>query len=107
MSEFRYNIKSWLEIDSDSDFSIYNFPFGIFKTQEQPSRVCSAYGDFVIDLVAVYDAGLFEDIPVHRLHLRNRFLNELIESGKAVTNAIQQNYSFFYHMILQKKSERN
>ena len=29
------NLKSWLEVPSDSDFPIQNLPFGIFSTEKK------------------------------------------------------------------------
>ena len=52
----------WIKIDKDSDFSIYNLPFGIFSEADQIKRVGVAIGDHVIDLYAVYELGVFKDL---------------------------------------------
>jgi fumarylacetoacetase len=89
MNEFKYDVKSWMSIRDDADFSMYNFPFGIYQPANQPPRACSAIGDFVIDLVKLDDEELLSGINVHRQHLEDRYLNELIELGKATTNGIR------------------
>lgn len=51
---------SFLEIASDSDFSIHNLPYGIFKPHAGgASRVGVAIGEFVLDLSVLEEAGFF------------------------------------------------
>lgn len=89
MTELKYDVKSWMHIREDSDFSMYNFPFGVYQPDDQQPRACSAIGDYVIDLVTLYDEELLTGINVHRQHLEDRYLNELIELGKEITNGIR------------------
>ena len=52
-------LRSFIEVDSSSDFPIQNLPYGVFFTPEQPDlRVGVAIGDFVLDLTALEAAGL-------------------------------------------------
>ncbi len=82
-------MKTWLEISPDSDFSIYNLPFGIFSEKKGPKKVGVAVGDYVVDLVQAQDLGIFDDIDVSLSVLENEFLNEFIELGKPVTTQIR------------------
>ena len=50
----------WFKVDKNSDFSIYNLPFGIFSEADQVKRVGIAIGDHVIDLYAVYELGVLK-----------------------------------------------
>ena len=43
-------MKSWIKIDENSDFSIYNLPFGIFSESDHIKRVGVAIGDNILDL---------------------------------------------------------
>lgn len=52
---------SWVEVSSESDFPIQNLPYGIFNTNDDQLRVGVAIGAFVLDLAAIYDAGLFSN----------------------------------------------
>ena len=51
---------SWIEVAKDSDFSIYNIPFGIFSTPTKSKRVGIAIGSQVLDLEAAYQSGIFD-----------------------------------------------
>lgn len=57
--------KSWLDVPSDSDFSIHNLPFGVFSDGSNPRRRCATIlGDTVIDLSLLAEAGLLDDANV-------------------------------------------
>lgn len=79
-------MKSWLTISNDSDFSIYNLPFGIFSTSSKSPRIGVAIGDYVIDLEAARALGIIEiDSDI----LINPFLNDFISLGKEATNQVR------------------
>jgi fumarylacetoacetase len=75
----------WIKIDKDSDFSIYNLPFGIFSEADQIKRVGVAIGDHVIDLYAVYELGVFKDLKFDISVLKSDYLNDFIALGKPIT----------------------
>lgn len=52
-------LKTFLDVPSDHDFSIYNLPYGIFSTPHTEPRVGVAIGDYVLDLSVLADAQLF------------------------------------------------
>ena len=54
-------MNSWISIPAESDFSIYNIPFGIGTTGSGPF-VCTRIGDQVLNLKAVAETGFFRDI---------------------------------------------
>lgn len=41
-------LKSWVEVPANSDFSIQNIPFGIFKTDSLGPRAATAIGTQVL-----------------------------------------------------------
>lgn len=77
---------SWLDISSNSDFSIYNLPFGIFSTHKKKPQVGIRISDYVIDLEQLRKLGLLE-IP--RNICNQSSLNSFIGLGKKRTNAIR------------------
>ncbi|MEM6378113.1 MAG: fumarylacetoacetase [Bacteroidota bacterium] len=79
-------LKSWLDIDPKSDFSIYNLPFGIFSTSSSQPRIGIAIGDQVLDLLALAEKGL---IQLDRQVVQQRTLNDFIALGKKETNGIR------------------
>ena len=81
MSMIDKNLTSFIDIASNSDFSIHNLPYGIFSdTAEGKRRAGVAIGDHVVDLSVLEEKGLL------KLEGGNYFdqptLNAFIESGR-------------------------
>ena len=50
-------LKSWVDVDQNSDFPIQNIPFGIYCPKDGGDlHVATAIGNFVLDLAHIYDA---------------------------------------------------
>jgi fumarylacetoacetase len=80
-------LTSWLDISADSDFSIYNLPFGIFsKKKKGKTRAGIAIGNQIVDLAALAQAELIDVSPYV---FRQSTLNEFIALGKEVTNKVR------------------
>ncbi len=79
-------MKTWMQIDAQSDFSIYNIPFGIYADRNIKHRACSAIGNQIIDLYELANAGL---LKVDKALLEKEILNDFINEGKAITNAVR------------------
>ncbi len=84
------NIEPWIHIPDNSDFSIYNLPFGIFSTANSSKRVGIAIGDKIIDLPEVIRLGLLDSLNIPLEAAKNEFLNDLIALGKKTTNGIRK-----------------
>lgn len=83
-------MKPWLNIPADSDFSIYNLPWGIFDPGDGRPRVGIAIGDWVIDLDTAAGVGLFSGMRFDKKIFRRNSLNDLIRLGKKITNRIRR-----------------
>ncbi|WP_109852474.1 fumarylacetoacetase [Aquimarina sp. AU58] len=83
------NKDSWVHIKSDSDFSIHNIPFGIFSTGNKSPRIGIAIGDEIVDLVEVWELGLFKPLSIPKEVFENQFLNDFIALGKEKTNRVR------------------
>ena len=84
-------MKSFVEYSSDSDFSIYNIPFGVAVFNKEFIGCCTRIGDQVIDLANLYDLGYFDDIEGLDENVFEAYtINEFIELGKPVTNAVRE-----------------
>lgn len=79
-------MNTWLDIAADSDFSIYNLPFGIFRIHKKKPQVGVRIGDYVIDLEQTRKLGLL-NIP--RNICNQSSLNPFIGLGKKRTNAVR------------------
>ena len=82
-------MNSWMNISEDSDFSIYNIPFGVFSINGSSKRIGVAIGDKVLDLLALNKAGLL-DFGISNEVFENEFLNDFIALGKEKTNAVRE-----------------
>jgi len=82
-------LKSWLSIAEDSDFSIHNLPFGVFSTSDKSPRLGVAIGDQIIDLVSADQAGVFANLNIPPAVLDRPYLNDLMGLGKIVSLQIR------------------
>lgn len=83
-------MKSFIKYPENSDFSIHNIPFGVGVFNKEYIACCSRIGDMVIDLATLYDYGFFDSVEGLDENIFEAFtLNEFIELGKPVTNAVR------------------
>jgi fumarylacetoacetase len=67
---------SWINVSSESDFPISSLPFGIFSTPcNSKHRIGVAIGDYLLDVSALYDAHLFDDLGFDAAVLQQETLN--------------------------------
>jgi fumarylacetoacetase len=83
-------MQSWIKIDQNSDFSIYNIPFGIFSESDHIKRVGIAIGDTVLDVYAAYELGVFKDLEFDIKVLESDSLNDFIALGKSITVKVRE-----------------
>lgn len=81
-------MNSWINIKDDSDFSIYNIPFGIFSVNGGSKRIGVAIGEQVLDLLEMNKADVL-DLGISNDIFENDYLNDFIALGKEKTNAVR------------------
>lgn len=81
---------SWLNIPTDSDFSLYNFPFGVYQIDHQKPRIASILGEYIIDLAAMNALGFFHELNITESVFENKYLNDFIALGKPVTKRVRE-----------------
>ena len=86
-------LKSWVEVNPGSGFPIQNIPFGIFTTTTLNTRVGVAIGEYILDLSAIAEAGLFNSIEFDKSVFSRNLLNWYISLGKPITNAVRERIS--------------
>ncbi len=79
-------LTTWVNIPNNSDFSIYNLPYGIFSVNEGVPKAGIAIGNQIVDLAIVADLGFLE---VDAAYFRKTTLNEFIALGKKITNKVR------------------
>lgn len=79
-------LHTWVDVAADSDFSIYNLPFGIFSTKDTSPRVGIAIGSQIVDLAGMAKNGLLD---INVTVLEQNTLNSFIKLGKKTTSAVR------------------
>ena len=87
------SLKSWIEIEENSDFPIQNLPFGIYSTKKKSKRVGVAIGNNIIDLFELANAGLLDSTGVTADVFGQEFLNPFMELGKEATRKVRNKVS--------------
>lgn len=84
-------MKSFVNYHPESDFSIYNIPFGVAVFNKEYIACATRIGDMVVDLATLYDFGYFDEITELKENVFEAYtLNEFIELGKPTTNAVRE-----------------
>ncbi len=86
-------LKSWVAVPENSDFSIQNLPFGIFKTANLTSRVGVRIGDSVLDLKTLFVLGYLENLPFELSDFDSEFLNPMMKKGKLAVRQLRNRIS--------------
>ena len=79
---------TWIDIPTNSDFSLYNLPYGIFMRDEKPTPGV-AIGDSIIDLNACAKVGLLADLGFDTSVFEADVLNDFIACGKDAWSALR------------------
>lgn len=83
-------MKSFIEYPENSDFSIYNIPFGVAIFDKEFIACAVRIGDQVLDLASLYDLGYFEEIKELDDNVFEAYtLNDFIELGKPTTQKVR------------------
>lgn len=86
-------LRSWVEVEQDSDFPIQNLPFGVFKTDQLSPRVGVAIGNKVLDLKTLHVLGYLENFPIKQEDLGTDKLNPVMSYGKKVVRDLRNRIS--------------
>ena len=82
-------MKSWIDVPENSDFSIYNIPFGIGRHGDA-TFACTRIGDQVLNLSKVAATGFFNELVDDDSVFNQSSLNAFIALGKVVTNEVRE-----------------
>ncbi|HEY2474656.1 MAG TPA: fumarylacetoacetase [Candidatus Cybelea sp.] len=84
-------LDSWIEVEPESDFPVQNLPFGVFE-RDGVARIGVAIGAFVLDLAALAETGMLDDVCEGEL-LTAPVLNPLLAAGREVWAALRERLS--------------
>ncbi len=85
-----HNLASWVPVEADCHFPIQNLPYGVFEKDGLRPRVGVAIGEYVLDLAALYDAGLLAGagLPDDNV-FDGRALNAFMATGPTVWKQVR------------------
>ena len=86
-------LTSWIEVEANSDFPIQNLPFGVYSDSATKNHVCSAIGNYIIDLYELANLGYLSNLSINKEVFNNAYLNDFIDLGKDVTRALRDRLS--------------
>ncbi|KAJ2333139.1 hypothetical protein GGI00_002471 [Coemansia sp. RSA 2681] len=100
---------TFVPVSSESDFPIQNLPFGVYSVNSEPGRIGVAIGEYVLDLPALSQLGLFAQIDgfenSHEVFSKP-CLNDFMAFGRPVWRAVRQRLQAFLsddkHAVRQK-----
>lgn len=77
------DLKSWIDVPSNSDFPIQNIPFGVGRVEHGEPHVCTRIGDTVIDLHVLAQKGFLSNAGIDDYSVLNhKNLNPLFALGR-------------------------
>lgn len=79
---------SFIPIPENSDFTIYNLPFGVF-VRNGHHVACTRVGDNIIDLHECSRTTIFEDLHLPHGIFQHSVLNAFIALGKKITSEVR------------------
>jgi fumarylacetoacetase len=82
-------LSSWVDVEPNSDFSIDNFPFGIFSSGDSEPRAGSAIGEYVIDLDYLQTSHFFDTLELPQAVFKEKTLNSFIALGREKTGTVR------------------
>lgn len=83
-------MKSFIQYEENSDFSIYNIPFGVGIFSDDEIACVTRIGDTVVNLAVLYENGYFEEFNLGENVFEAFTLNEFISLGKSVTVPVRE-----------------
>jgi fumarylacetoacetase len=97
-------MNSWLSISPESDFSIYNIPFGVCH-DTSGTFVATRIGDAVVNLNSLSKDGFFDDFNFDKKVFASKTLNEFIALGKPITSSVRKKIQHLFSAENQSNSE--
>ncbi len=82
--------KSWVRVETGSDFPLQNLPYGIISTKEKKPRAATRIGETIIDLKALAAEGLLDKTGIDPGAFSGKTLNEMIAYGRPAWRKLRE-----------------
>jgi fumarylacetoacetase len=86
-------LKSWINVNEDSDFPIQNLPFGVFSYDKLSPRIGVAIGHYILDLKCLFELGYLKNLGFTQKDFDNCYLNDMMMHGKSATRELRNRIS--------------
>lgn len=98
------NYKTWVEVPHDSDFTIWNLPYGIFKTSAGKIAAGVAIGQQILNLAQLFELGYLKNcgLPESENVFHTHTLNSFIALGNEVWSNVRHRIT---HLLLVENTE--
>ncbi len=83
-------MKSFIDYNQHSDFSIYNIPFGAAIIRKEFPAIVTRVGDTVIDLAVLFENGYFDQFQLPENVFDALVINPFIDLGKEITVPVRE-----------------
>ena len=91
MTQDIFQSASWLNIPEDSDFPLYNIPFGMAVLKGNKTRAVTRIGNYIINLNSLNQAGFLKNTAVDKKDLfKHENLNSFISLGRKKTGEVRK-----------------
>lgn len=91
-------LRSFIPTAPDSHFPIQNLPYGAYQTEYGDIHLCSAIGDFVIDLFVLDEEGLFDGpLLKDQFVFQDSSLNYFLSLGQAAWTEARETLQALLH----------
>ncbi|MBD3617012.1 MAG: fumarylacetoacetase [Gracilimonas sp.] len=76
-------LKAFIDVPTDSHFPLQNLPYGAYQTTDGEIHLCSAIGEFIVDLFVLDEEGLFDGPELNNQFVfQDSTLNYFMSLGK-------------------------
>lgn len=88
--------RSWIVVESGSDFPIQNLPFGVFLPSDDVVTIGTRIGNTAIDLSALHQLGYFDGLELPEDIFLQDTLNDFIQLGKPACRAVRDRLAWLF-----------
>jgi fumarylacetoacetase len=96
-------LRSWVDGADNSPFPVQNLPLGLMRISDQETRVVSAIGNKVINLLELFRTGLLDGLSLNEETLAADALNPLLALGKPALRDLRHRLS----LIMRDTADEN
>ncbi len=98
-------LNAYIPIPNDSDFTIYNLPYGVYSLENQDSkRIGVAIGEHILDLQFCQNMDLFHDLDFDKLVFYAQNLNPLMALGRPLNHQIRKRIQYALSESFREKN---